>query len=468
MTKFVNQMLARMTDEKRNKLNRWNIETLKRFDLYNRRKSLRDTTRDNQLKILFNFSISVNKTFKKMTRSDINEYFDNLNLKPYTIDQRRIIVTKFFRWYYDKDKPVVIKDLHTNRKAYTKVIDPSSLWSDSDIKQFIKGCTHPRDKALFMTLYDSGARIGELLSMNFRDVEFQGDTCSIFLRNSKTQRRRVGLLFSTPYLQEWLQCHPMRDNPDAPLWISLSYNPKKYGNRLSDNSMFDLIKNIKRRAKMSKPLNPHLLRHSAISKMRKSGMPDALIRRRVGLSPGSVVLERYTHLSDAEVENSYRKSMGYEPKEPVIEDPEILKPRTCLRCSASNPVDAKFCHKCHIMLDYKAVERDLSILEVFKSDFVRKLAGVDVEYLVNQYQQIKVEISDMQSLLDCFNGNDSILIRDVKRHLQLKDQEALDLLQHLETCELIEFSTDTIYLQDKEKFTQFISNQKRYLNGNVV
>jgi len=186
MTKLINQMLKRMSDEKRNKLNHWNIETLKRFDKSNRRKGLRRSTRDNQLKILFNFSIVVGKTFKQMTRSDINGYFDNLDLSPYTVDQHRIIVSKFFKWYCEKDKPAVITDLHPNKNAYDKTIDPSALWSDLDIKQFVKGCTHPRDKALFMVLYDAGCRIGELLSMNVCDVEFQGDTCSVFLRNSKT------------------------------------------------------------------------------------------------------------------------------------------------------------------------------------------------------------------------------------------------------------------------------------------
>jgi integrase len=403
------------------------------------------------------------KTFRQMTKQDVTNYFDNLTVKPYTIEHRRIVITKFFKWLYDNENPDVVKDLEPNLNAYDKTIDPKSLWTDEEIKQLVKVCTHPRDKAMIMTLYDTGARIGELLSMNICDADFQGDTCSIFLRNSKTQRRRVGVLFSAPYLQEWIDCHPMKNNPDAPLWISLSHNTTRRGNRLKDNSAFDILKSAQKRSSVDKHLNPHLLRHSCISKCRKAGMPDSLIRRRVGLSPGSIVLERYTHISDDEVENSYRKSMGYKPKKPVVEDPEILKPKTCLRCSASNPVDAKFCHKCHISLDYESVERDLNILEMFKTRFAK---GMNLDKMLNQYQQFKAETSDMQQLLDCFNGNDRVQIREVRKRLRLKDDEALGLLEYLATAELIHFDNDMIYLEDKQKFKQFLTMQRRYLEVN--
>ncbi len=464
MTDLIDEMLNRMVDEKRNKLKTWNINTLRRFDKSNKRKNLRFATRDNQLKILLNFSITVNKTFNQIIRSNVNNYFDNLDLSPSTIEQRRIVVTKFFKWHYDIENPTLLKDLHPDKEAYNKIIKPSELLADEEIKKLILVSDNSRDKAFIATLADSGARIGEILSMEFKDANFEGDTCFIFLPDSKTQRRRVGLTYSTPYLQSWLDNYPANlKNPDAPLWIALS--PKSYGHRLTDSASYEILQKLKRRSGIKKKINHHLFRHSCLSKCRKAGLSDVFSRRRHGLAPGSKVIERYTHIDDEETHNGYLKAMGYEPKKPIREDPEILKPKKCFRCGSSNPVTAKYCNKCYCSLDYEAVERDLNLLELFKTRFT-ELEGINVDRMLVNYRHLKTETSYMEKLFDCFNGNNEVKISEVRRQLGLRDDDALELLQYLVTAEQITFDKDMIYLKDKEEFKKFISMQKRYISFN--
>jgi hypothetical protein len=37
----------------------------------------------------------------------------------------------------------------------------------------------------------------------------------------KTGSRRVIVVVATPYLQTWIQNHPLKNDPDAPLWVNL-------------------------------------------------------------------------------------------------------------------------------------------------------------------------------------------------------------------------------------------------------
>jgi len=462
MPELVDEMLNRMSGKKYKKLNQWNINTLRQFDKSNKRKNNTIQTRDDHLKILFNFSIDVNKTFRQMKRSDINKYFDELDLLPSTINQRCIIISKFFKWYYDKEKPEVIKDLHSNKNAYDKKIKPSELITDKEVKKLISVADNSRNKAFVATISDSGARIGELLSMSIKDVNFEGDTCYIFLPYSKTEKRRVGLIFAVPYLQEWLDNYPSNlKKPDSPLWISLS--PRSYGCRLANNSTFDMLNKLKRRAGIKKKINHHIFRHSRISKCRKAGLPDALNRRRHGLAPGSRVIERYTHIDDEETHNGYLKAMGYEPKKPVKEDSEILKPKKCVRCGTANPATSRYCRKCYCSLDYEAVERDLDILEMSKTKFGK---GWHMDTILANYRHCKSETNYMERLLDCFNGNSKIKTSKVRKELGLSDDEAIEFLQYLVSAEQISFNGDMIHLKDKGEFKRFISLQKRYLEVN--
>jgi site-specific recombinase XerC len=67
---------------------------------------------------------------------------------------------------------------------------------------------------LFMLLWDSAARIGEIMKLKVGDVLFDQYGGVIFV-NGKTGKRRIRLTASVPDLQQWLNIHPLKDNPDA-------------------------------------------------------------------------------------------------------------------------------------------------------------------------------------------------------------------------------------------------------------
>jgi len=469
MTELVEQIVEAHNRRYNNTISTHNIDILNKFD-----ESISDLalgTRDIRIRILSMTIRKLNKPFKKITYSDVVSYFANLKnedgseKKPSTKEHHKLVIVIFFRWLYKVQKgeksPLVVSGIKLSLKAFQTDINPNSLWTDEEIKQLVEQCTNSRDKAFIMTLYDSGARIGELLSMTIEDVHFEGDYCYIYLPVSKTNPRKVGLLFSTAYLQDWLDNYPKKYyHPKAPLWISQS--PHTYGQRMKQNSTFEILNKIKNRAGIEKKINHHIMRHSRISLCRKAGMPDALNRRRHGHAPGSLMIERYTWINDEETHNGYVKSMGYEPKKPVRPDPAILKPQICVRCGTENPATNKYCRKCVTTLNYEAVERDISVLEMFKTGFAQ-LEGVDLDKMMDRYKKYTASVSDIQAVLNCFNGGTVITNDVVQKALKLGTDECLEVLNHLMSYEVIELEEDKVVLTDRKGFQNLIKIYYKYI-----
>ena len=67
---------------------------------------------------------------------------------------------------------------------------------------------------------DSSCRPHEIIKLRIKDVVFKmaGDRqYAEILVNGKTGQRHIPLINSIPYLKDWLDDHPQRGNPNAPL-----------------------------------------------------------------------------------------------------------------------------------------------------------------------------------------------------------------------------------------------------------
>ena len=64
-----------------------------------------------------------------------------------------------------------MKWIKTTLKRNQTVL-PSDLLTEKEVKRIVDAAYSPRDKAFIITLYESGARIGEVGSMHLSDVTF--------------------------------------------------------------------------------------------------------------------------------------------------------------------------------------------------------------------------------------------------------------------------------------------------------
>ena len=197
------------------------------------------------------------------------------------------------------------------------------------------------------------------------------------------------------------------------------------------------------------------------SNLRRKNYSDSSHLVRMGLRPGSKIIERYTHISSENAHQDYLKTQGIKVPEKEQES-NLFEPIKCWKCGAENTPTTKYCSKCSSNLTVESAERDFNITEVFKSNFA-KLHGVNVDEILKDYKRFKMETISMEKFLDCFNGNDVAKTESIRQQLPWDDGQILELLQYLISNELIGINNGNVHLLNRSNFKQFIQMQKRYL-----
>jgi site-specific recombinase XerD len=135
--------------------------------------------------------------------------------------------------------------------------------------------TGRRDHLLILLLYNTGARISELLALRVQDV--MGTQAKLVELQGKGKKHRSLPLWGQTrrVLRQWI-----RENRLSP---SMPLLPNRYGEPLSRFGAFQQIRKLVRRASAKvpslnrHPVSPHLLRHATAMRMLQSGVAPEVI-----------------------------------------------------------------------------------------------------------------------------------------------------------------------------------------------
>jgi integrase/recombinase XerD len=167
---------------------------------------------------------------------DIN---DLLLLRTYNL--YLILLIRFFKWLYnpilepkERPKPQVIQNIPKLKRKEVSIYKPSDLWTLEDDLLFLKWCPSKRDRCYHAISRDLSARPHEILDIKVKDIIFKtvgNKQYAEVLVNGKTGTRHLPLIDSLPYVKEWLDQHPQRNNPNA--YFICSMKRGKIGGRLT-------------------------------------------------------------------------------------------------------------------------------------------------------------------------------------------------------------------------------------------
>jgi site-specific recombinase XerD len=137
---------------------------------------------------------------------------------------------------------------------------------------FHRAGDNPRNKALFMTIYGSGLRLGEAANLKVSDIDSENGR--IFVRKGKGGRDRYAMLpkKALEALREyWKTCQP-KD------WLFVNKN----GEKMTDRAIQDAWKGIVRRSGIPKKITVHTLRHCFATHLLNEGNNVFAIKRLLG------------------------------------------------------------------------------------------------------------------------------------------------------------------------------------------
>lgn len=257
------------------------------------------------------------------------------------------VLRQFYRWLKKTGKDLPDEVAWISTKLSTKDSKLNfELITWEDINKCIAVGDNPKDIAFINFIYETGGRIGEVLSMRLRDVVFKKQYARVRLEG-KTGERWVPIVTSVPYIAQYLNTHPKRCDSEF-LWLSSSDKNKNEPLRYPGAIM--LIRKLFKRAGLNKRCNPHSFRHSRATELAKT-LTEPQLRLFFGWEKSSDTPSVYTHLSGRDIDNSILALNGLEDKE----EQALNKPIACSLCKEINNPGAKFCSKCGYGLSVKQV-----------------------------------------------------------------------------------------------------------------
>lgn len=306
------------------------------------------------------------KDFDKASKEDLKELILELDSKEelsvWTKHTYKSILKKFYKWlvygdeYKDRpDYPEIISWMKANVSEKEKPkVKASDILTEEETEKLIQVAEHPRDKAFISMLYELGARIGEIGNLRIKDVSRDKHSFIVDLQG-KTGHRTPRIVISDPYLSAWLNVHPLRDDPTAPLWVMIGDRNKNQ--RMVYGSFRALVLRIVKKSRIKKRVYPHLFRHTrATHLLANKQVNESQAKVYFGWMPSSNMLSEYSHLVSQDVNNVMLEINGIKTEESKEKEPKIKR---CPRCKEINPKDHLFCNKCSSVLDVKtAVELD--------------------------------------------------------------------------------------------------------------
>lgn len=105
---------------------------------------------------------------------------------------------------------------------------PSDIWTSEDHALFLKYCPEKRDRCYHTMANDTSCRPHELLALRIKNIKFKVSSngtqyAEVDIIQSKTKPRTLPLIFSIPYVKDWIDSHPTKaNNPNTFLFISLA------------------------------------------------------------------------------------------------------------------------------------------------------------------------------------------------------------------------------------------------------
>lgn len=170
-----------------------------------------------------------------------------------------------------------------------------TVWSESEIEQFLDLLEGERDRALFELLYSTGMRVSELTSLDWGDYSPSERTVRVMGKGGKERVAPVG-----PQAADRLNEHrrTVVDEPDVPMFTN------SRGDRLTARGVRYLVDKYQAECPVAKPLSPHVFRHSCATHMLNRGAGLKMVQALLGHESLSTT-QVYTHVSTDQLKEVY-------------------------------------------------------------------------------------------------------------------------------------------------------------------
>ena len=264
-------------------------------------------TRNASPKTIENYSLWVNRfidyiwdvdagEIKMIHIQDFRTYLVKQGLSPKTVNYHAVGLRSFFKFMLRNDVETLAPEKIDLAKIPPRKV---SYLSENQVKDILdapwKVEKNPlkilRDKAILATLYGTGLRVTELITLKTKDIKLSENQFSVIGKWLKLRS-----VFLTQEAREKLKKYILsRSDNSEYLFISLSWN--SYGQPLSRNSVESLVKKYAESVWITEKVTPHTLRHSFATTLLRKGADIRSVQALLWHSSIQTT-QIYTHVDD--------------------------------------------------------------------------------------------------------------------------------------------------------------------------
>lgn len=242
------------------------------------------------------------KTPQRITTEDLRQYLTQYQIQRkssrVTIDNIRRILASFFSWLEDEDYIVKSPVRRIHKVKTAKVI--KDTYTDEALELMRDNCGSTRDLAIIDLLASSGMRVGEMVSLNRDDINFNERECVVFGKGNK--ERLVYFDARTKiHLQNYLDG---RTDGNPALFVTL----RAPYERLQIGGVETRLRELGKRLSLPK-VHPHKFRRTLATSAIDKGMPIEQVQQLLGHQKIDTTMH-YAMVKQQNVKLAHRKYIG--------------------------------------------------------------------------------------------------------------------------------------------------------------
>ncbi|MFL0197377.1 tyrosine-type recombinase/integrase [Clostridium sp. WILCCON 0269] len=183
-----------------------------------------------------------------------------------------------------------------------------------EIEMLVRACNNLRDRFLLSLLYETGMRIGEVLSLWIEDIDISDMVIDLKDRGQLENNAEIKTVSSprkidisqnlADMFMEYIAEYHNEEVETNHIFIKISGDKK---NKAMDYVDVDnLFRKLKKKTGIY--VTPHMFRHSSLTVLRMAGWQPELLRVRAGHKNIYTTMNTYIHPSDEDITREFEKT----------------------------------------------------------------------------------------------------------------------------------------------------------------
>lgn len=280
--KYINDFLEYLTVIKKhsdNTINSYRIDLIEFYEINNNLLNVSEDDVFRYLKYLYDRDLNRNSISRKL--SSIRTFYN------YLVNNDLVKIN----YFSDISNPKKNKSL----PHYLKDDEINKLFSIPDTSTALG----QRNLLIIEMLYATGVRVSELVNIKLKDIDIYNDSIKI---RGKGNKERI--VFFGSFCKSALEIYLDEGRKELDKKGSIYLFLNKFGNKLSDRMIRNILDDLILKAGVEKHVHPHMIRHTFATDMLNSGADLMTVKELLGhesINTTSI----YTHVSNEQIRRVY-------------------------------------------------------------------------------------------------------------------------------------------------------------------